>query len=85
MDGSVTVTATVVDSIRLPEVPVMVTVVVPVEAVALAVRVRTLDPVTGLTPNDAVTPFGNPEAARVTPPVNPPMSVTLMVSVVLLP
>ena len=63
----------------------MVTVEVPVEAVALAVKVSTLDPVAGLVSNDAVTPLGNPRAARVTPPVNPPISVTLMVSVTLLP
>ena len=85
LGGTLTVSEKVVEAERLPEVPVMVTVVVPVVAAAPAVRVRTLDPVTGLAPNDAVTPFGNPEAARVTPPENPPMSVTLMVSVALLP
>ena len=33
----------------------------------------------------AVTPAGRPDAARVTLPLNPPMSVTLMVLVALLP
>lgn len=61
------------------------TVADPVVAVLLAVRVNTLVPVVGLVPNAAVTPLGNPDAARVTLPVNPPMSVTLIVLVPLLP
>jgi hypothetical protein len=36
-------------------------------------------------PKDAVTPLGNPDAARVTLPLNPPALVTVMVSVPLLP
>ena len=52
---------------------------------ALAVRVTTLVPVAGLVPKVAVTPLGRPDAARVTLPVNPPASVTVMVSVPLLP
>ena len=32
-----------------------------------------------------MTPLGRPDAASVTLPVNPPMSVTVMVSVTLLP
>jgi len=79
------VRATVVLAVRLPEVPLMVTVVVPVAAVLLAVRVSTLVPVVGLVPNAAVTPLGNPDATRVTLPVNPPTSVTVMVSVAVLP
>src|SRR5664280_1027034 len=73
----------VVVEVVLPEVPVMVTVAGPVVAVLLAVKVKTLVPVVGLVPNAAVTPAGNPDAARVTLPVNPPTSVTVMVSVVL--
>ena len=80
-----TVSAIVVVACRLPEVPVMVTVAVPVVAVALAVRVSVLVEVVGLGLNCAVTPLGNPEAASVTLPVNPPMSVTVMVLVPLLP
>jgi hypothetical protein len=68
-----------------PEVPVMVTVEFPAGAVALAVRVSTLDPVAGLVLKEAVTPLGRPDAARVTLPVNPPASVTEMVSAPLLP
>jgi hypothetical protein len=56
--AAVTVTPTVVVWLRLPEVPVMVTVVgPPVVAVLLAARVREF-PV-----KDAVTPLGKPEAA----------------------
>lgn len=77
----VTVRASVVVAVRLPEVPVMVTVELPVVAVELAVRVSTLVPVVGFVPKAAVTPLGRPEAARVTLPVNPPASVTVMVLV----
>jgi hypothetical protein len=56
--AAVTVTLTVAVWLRLPDVPVMVTVVgPPVVAVLLAVRVREF-PV-----KDAVTPLGKPEAA----------------------
>jgi hypothetical protein len=69
-----TVRAMVVVAVRLPEVPVMVTVAAPVVAVALAVSVSTLVPVVGFVPKAAVTPLGRPEAASVTLPVNPPAS-----------
>src|SRR5215472_7456034 len=74
-----------VDAVVEPEVPLMVTVNAPVVAVLLAVNVTTLLPVVGFVPNAAVTPLGKPEAARVTLPVNPPVSVTVMVSVALAP
>jgi hypothetical protein len=82
-----TVNATVVVSVRLPAVPVIVTVTgPPVVAVPLAVKVKTLDPVVvGLGLNEAVTPLGNPVAASVTPPVNPFAGVTVMLSVLLAP
>ena len=80
-----TVRARVVVAVRLPEVPVIVTVDVPVVAVALAVRVSTLVPVVGLVPKVAVTPLGKPDAASVTLPENPPTSVTEIVLVPLLP
>ena len=78
---ALTVRASVVVASRLPEVPVMVTVAVPVVAVALAVRVSRLVPVVGFVPNTAVTPLGRPDAARVTLPLNPSTSVTAMVLV----
>jgi hypothetical protein len=80
-----TVRASVVLALKLPEVPVIVTVAVPVVAVALAVSVSTLVPVVGLVPNAAVTPLGSPDAARVTLPVNPFTSCTVMVLVPLPP
>ena len=83
--GLVTVNATVVLAVRLPDVPLMVTVDVPTVAELLAVSVNTLDPVAGLVPKEAVTPLGRPDAARVTLPLNPFAPVTVMVSVALLP
>jgi hypothetical protein len=80
-----TVSATVVFAVRLPDVPVMVTVAVPVVAVLLAVRVKVLVEVVGLVLKAAVTPLGKPDAARVTLPVNPPRSVTVIVLVPLPP
>lgn len=76
-----TVSATVVFAVRLPDVPVIVTVAVPVVAVLLAVRVKVLVEVVGFVPNEAVTPLGKPDAARVTLPENPPRSVTEIVLV----
>ena len=63
----------------------MVTVEVPAVAVALAVKVSTLVAVVGLVPYATVTPLGKPVAAKVTEPVNPPTSVTVTVSVAVLP
>src|SRR5690348_1143681 len=80
-----TVRAIVVLAVVLPDVPVMVTVAAPVVAVLVAVSVSTLLPVVGFVPNVAVTPLGRPDAASVTLPVNPPTSVTEIVSVALLP
>jgi len=77
--------ASFVVAVKLPEVPVIVTVADPVVAVLLAVRVSTLVPVVGFVANAAVTPLGRPDAARVTLPVNPPTSVTVIVLVPLLP
>jgi hypothetical protein len=75
----------VVVAVVLPEVPVMVTVNAPVVAVPVAVSVSTLVPVVGLVPQMPVTPLGRPESERVTLPVNPPTSVTVTVSVAVLP
>jgi len=74
-----TVREIVVVCVSDPEVPVMVTVEVPVVAVELAVKVTELVDVVGLVPKAAVTPEGNPEADKVTLPVNPPESVTVIV------
>jgi len=80
-----TVSEIVVLAVRLPEVPLMVTVEVPAAAVLLAAKVTTLEPVVGLVPKVAVTPLGRPLAASVTLPVKPPASFTETVSVALLP
>ena len=79
--------AMVVDRVNVPEVPVMVTVTgSPTVAVLLAVSVSMLVPdVVELGLKLAVTPPGRPEAASDTLPVNPPMSLIVMVSVLLLP
>jgi len=81
VEAETTVKAIVVVLVIVPEVPVIVTVDAPTVAVALAVKVSTLLPVVGLVPKATVTPVGKPEAARVTLPVNPPVSVTVIVSV----
>lgn len=75
-----TVNETVVLAVSVPEVPVMVAVDVPAAAVPLAVSVITVLPVVGLGENEAVTPLGSPDAARVTLPVNPSSPVCVMVT-----
>jgi len=58
---------------------VIVTVDVPVVAVALAVSAKVLVAVVGLVPNDAVTPLGRPDVDKVTLPVKPLRGATVMV------
>ena len=82
---ALTVKAMVVVPVNEPEVPVMVTVEVPAVAVLAAVKVITLVPVVGFVPKAAVTPGGRPEAVNVTLPLKLFTSVTVMVSVALLP
>lgn len=60
----------------------IVSVAVPVAAVALAVNVRVEVLVAGFALNPAVTPLGRPEAERVTLPSNPFAGATVMVLVV---
>lgn len=48
LGASVTVIATVVEAVNVPEVPVMVTLAVPPTAVAAAAKVATVEPVAGL-------------------------------------
>jgi hypothetical protein len=68
-----------------PEVPLTVTVTVPVLAVVLAVSVKTLVLAVLVGLKDAVTPPGNPEADRATVPVNPPCGLIVIVLVPLAP
>ncbi len=80
-----TVSEMVVVATRLPEVPVMVTVEVPVVAVALAVRLRELVVLVGFGLNTAVTPLGRPEAFKLTLPLKPFTGTTVMVLVLVPP
>lgn len=82
---AVTVRLTEVVCVKLPDTPVMVTVDVPVVAVALAVNVSVLDEVVGFGLNAAVTPLGNPVALKVTLPEKPLTGTTAMLLVPVLP
>ena len=57
--------------LTVPDVPVTVTVNVPIVAEPDAVRVKLLLDVAGLVPNVAVTPLGIPDTAKVTLLLNP--------------
>jgi hypothetical protein len=57
--------------VKLPEVPVMVTGIVPMVAELLAVSVNVLAVLAGFGLNDAVTPLGKPDADKVTLPLKP--------------
>lgn len=74
-----TVRETVVDLVSEPLTPLMVTVKVPVVAVAPAVRVSVLVVALLVGLKDAVTPLGRPEAERLTVPLNPLSGLTVMV------
>lgn len=73
------------------DVPVMVTVKIPVVAVELAetVSVDVTDPlaggITGLGLNVVVTPLGRPAVLRATASLKPPVEVTVTVTVPLVP
>jgi hypothetical protein len=75
----------VVVFVSAPDVPVIVTVAVPTVAVALAVSVTVLLEVVGLAPKLAVMSLGNPDADKLTLPVNPPEGVTVIVLLPLSP
>jgi hypothetical protein len=57
--------------VKLPEVPVTVTVAVPAVTEVPAASVRVLVPVVLAGLKDAVTPLGRPDAARLTLPLKP--------------
>jgi hypothetical protein len=83
--SEITVKATVVEYVNGPDVPVTVTVVVPVVAVVLAIRASVLEPVAGFGLNKAVTPLGRPNADKLTPLLKPFCGVTVIVVVPLAP
>ena len=70
---------------KLPDVPVIVTVTVPVVAVLLAVSVSVLAAVVLFGLNVAVTPPGWPEADKLTLPLKPFCGVTVIVLAPLVP
>ena|SRR5882672_4515218 len=74
----------VVVFVSAPDVPVIVTVAAPTVAVASAVSVTAWGAF-GLAPTVAVTPAGNPDADKLTLPVNPPDGVTVIVLLPLSP
>jgi hypothetical protein len=76
---------TVAEFVKLPEVPMIVTVTVTVDAVLLAVSVNVLVLVVLVGLNVAVTPLGRPEAEKLTLPLKPFCGVTVMVLVPLVP
>ena len=69
----------VVVFVKLPDVPVMVTVKVPVAAVPVADRVKRLLEVAGFVPNAAPTTLGKPDAVKFTLPLNPLRGLMVMV------
>jgi hypothetical protein len=80
-EAGFTVNRIVVELPGLLELPLIVTVTVPVVAVLLAVSVRTLVVVAGFVLKLAVTPEGRPEADSVTLPLKPSTGVTVIVVV----
>src|ERR1700681_3121529 len=66
-----TVTLIVALLVKLPDVPATVTVNVPIIAVPVADRVKTLAVVAGFVLKMALTPLGMPEALKFTLPLNP--------------
>jgi hypothetical protein len=82
---AVTVSPTVVEFVKLPHVPVTVTVAGPGVATLLAISVSVLEPVVGFGLNDAVTPLGSPDADKVTPLLKPFNGITVIVLVPLPP
>jgi hypothetical protein len=61
----------VVEEVSEPDVPVIVTVLLPMLAPLLAVKVRIVLVATGLGKKNAVTPLGRPVTARFTSPLKP--------------
>jgi hypothetical protein len=71
--------------VKLPDVPVTVTVTVPVVTVLLAVKVSVLLLAVLVGLNDAVTPLGRPDVNKLTLPLKPFCGVTVMVLVPVVP
>jgi hypothetical protein len=83
--AALTVRVIEVVRVKLPDVPVMVTVAVPVVAVPLAVKVTVLFVAVLAGLKDAVTPLGSPDADKLTLPLKPFTGLTVTVLVPLPP
>ena len=70
---------------RLPDVPMKMTLNVPVAAVLLALSVSVLAVVAGLRLNEEATPLGSPDADKLTLPLKPFCRVMVIVLVPLVP
>ena len=70
---------------KLPDEPVTVTVAVPVVAALLAVSINVLVFFVLVGLNDAVTPLGKPDAAKLTLPLKPFCGTTVIVVAPLVP
>jgi len=70
---------TVAAAVTLPEVPVMVTLEVPLVAVPVADRVKRLPDVAGFVAKLAVTPLGRPDTLKFTLLLNPFRGLIVMV------
>lgn len=80
-----TVSWIVVVFVRAPDVPLTVTVDVPLVADPLAVNVSVLVELVGFGENPAVTPLGRPVALKLTVPLNPFTGTTVIWLVAVLP
>lgn len=83
--GGFTVSERVVAFVKLPTVPVMVTVTVPVAAVPLALSVNVLVVPVAVGLNEPVTPAGRPEADKLTLLLKPFSGLTVIVLAPLAP
>ena len=85
LGAAFTLRLTVVVLVKLPELPLIVTMNVPPVAVSFADSVSVL--VARVPPglNEAVTPPGNPDADKLTIPEKPPIAVTVTVLVPVAP
>lgn len=83
--GAATVRVIPTVALRLPDLPVSVTVVVPKAALALAVKLNVLAVAVLAGLNNAVTPLGSPETVRLTALLNPFAGATVMLAVPVAP
>jgi hypothetical protein len=85
LGASTTVSEIAAVSVRLPDVPVIFTVALPVAAALEADSVTVLVLDVELALNEAVTPAGRPEAVRVTFALNPFSGLTVIVALAVFP